>query len=99
MKAGDRVVRKDTGEHGVITAIRPGVDQRPTTGRFYGDEKGEQGYVHLGEFVAEGAEPVTHYEAKEVPDLAPWTLKTSPEAYLERYPDGKHADLARLHVG
>lgn len=26
---------------------------------------------------------------------SPWPLKIRPEAYLERYPDGPNADLAR----
>lgn len=30
--------------------------------------------------------------------LPPWTLKTRPEDYLEQYPDGPNAELARRHV-
>lgn len=28
-------------------------------------------------------------------DAAEWSLKTEPAEYLERYPDGRHAELAR----
>ena len=30
---------------------------------------------------------------------AEWTLKTSPEDYLDKYPDGPNADLARQVLG
>jgi hypothetical protein len=30
---------------------------------------------------------------------AQWPLKTDPETYLSRYPDGQHADLARRILG
>lgn len=29
--------------------------------------------------------------------LEPWTLSTSPAEYLEKYPDGPNAELARAH--
>jgi hypothetical protein len=56
IKAGDRVVRRVTGEHGTVTAVQPKTDERPPLGRFYGDELGEQGYVHMGEFELEGGD-------------------------------------------
>lgn len=30
--------------------------------------------------------------------LPPWTMKVGPEAYLDRWPDGPKADLARAHL-
>lgn len=43
---------------------------------------------------------VSKEEDKE-PDeeVEEWTLATSPEAYLERYPDGPKAELARRIIG
>lgn len=38
--------------------------------------------------------PVGAFPADE-----PWPMKTSPEAYLKRHPDGDHAGLARRHLG
>ena len=100
MKAGDRVIRTDTGEHGVITALKPAYEKIPALARFVGDHSGEQGYVHLGAFVLEDAYDVVRGDVGSTVDVVvqPWPLKTSPEVYLARYPDGKHADLARLHV-
>ena len=38
-------------------------------------------------------------DAGYLPDEIEWSLKLSPEKYLERHPDGQHADLARQLTG
>ena len=112
MNVGDRVRRRDTGECGYISSIhdpqRPG---GPTLARMRSDGSNTlTGFVALGVFEAEAA-PVTAVEAEgyeveveaeiveETPELEPWPVKTPPARYLERWPDGKYADLARAHVG
>lgn len=49
-----------------------------------------------------GPEPAAEKAAVERAEaggpVPPWTLSTSPEDYLKRWPDGKHAELAALHV-
>ncbi len=58
MKVGDRVVRTDTGEAGVVVNVRPAYDRRPAQCRFVGDQSRDMGYVNLGTLRAEGeAEP------------------------------------------
>lgn len=32
-------------------------------------------------------------------DLEPWALRVSPQEYLEKWPNGRHAALARRHLG
>lgn len=38
-------------------------------------------------------------ENQEGQPVADWPLKMDPDVYLERYPDGQHADLAREILG
>ena len=44
--------------------------------------------------------PENAAERTEAPKrtLPPWTMKVSPSEYLDRFPDGPNAALAKLHV-
>lgn len=44
------------------------------------------------------AEPVAEKATAEPDGPEKWTLTMGPEEYLERFPDGPNADLARAHV-
>lgn len=44
-------------------------------------------------------EPTETYSDEDALAQLGWELKMPPDEYLERYPDGKHADLAREIVG
>jgi hypothetical protein len=50
IKTGDRVVRNETGEAGVIDAVFEATETNPARGSFRGDVRGKQGLVGLGEF-------------------------------------------------
>jgi hypothetical protein len=45
---------------------------------------------------ATAPEPETRQKRTEVDE--PWTMKVTPEQYLERWPDGKYASLAKRLV-
>jgi hypothetical protein len=50
IKTGDRVVRIETGEAGVIEEVFEATETHPARGSFRGDVRGKQGLVGLGEF-------------------------------------------------
>jgi hypothetical protein len=50
IKTGDRVVRNETGEAGVIEDVFEATETHPARGSFRGDVRGKQGLVGLGEF-------------------------------------------------
>ena len=81
-KSGQKLRHKATGKV---------VEFRHVTSRFRGKTKIQTSDLDLGPQFADAFEVV-------VEELEPWTLKTSPEDYLKRYPEGKNAKLAKLHV-
>jgi len=65
-----------------------------TGGRDKVDPPGEPGTASVGRAPA-SAESDSDRNDGDVPE---WTQRTSPEAYLERYPDGPNAELAKAVI-
>ncbi len=50
--------------------------------------------IRLGSAPGDGSED----SDRNTEELGEWTLKSTPEEYLERYPTGKNAELAQRHI-
>jgi hypothetical protein len=91
IKTGDRVVRNETGEAGVIDAVFEATETNPARGSFRGDVRGKQGLVGLGEFRLE--EPPVRDDAPAIQALI--DAAAQPEAARPKPPRAKKKPAAK----
>jgi hypothetical protein len=61
-------------------------------------ELAKRGLVKLVEVAAEAVAAVEQQAEPQEADLSPWLNRFSPRAYLDRWPNGPEAELARRHL-